>query len=218
MRPRKPKVTQEGDLFRARLDQIISMKHELVQLAGKMTGRSMARSLRSIATRGGLGSRPGSSSGCSCSSTSTACPTRPCAIAGFMIRISSTSPARRFSSTSSRKRADLSHWRKRLGDKLELLLAESSSVKGRPQHRRAAHTRSKTGHGGHHRVLASDADQREQGRTPGIGEGSSHPMGSCRAPILFCGASRSITHPDSSLGLKARRIDPSAAPSKLGAV
>jgi IS5 family transposase len=36
MRPKKPKVTAEGDLFRARLDQIINMKHELVQLAGKV--------------------------------------------------------------------------------------------------------------------------------------------------------------------------------------
>jgi hypothetical protein len=30
MRPKKPKTTEEGDLFRARLDQIINLKHELV--------------------------------------------------------------------------------------------------------------------------------------------------------------------------------------------
>ena len=36
MRPKKPKTTEEGDLFRARLDQIINMKHELVQLAFKI--------------------------------------------------------------------------------------------------------------------------------------------------------------------------------------
>ena len=35
MRPQKPKTTGEGDLFRARLDQIINMKHELVKLAGE---------------------------------------------------------------------------------------------------------------------------------------------------------------------------------------
>lgn len=29
MRPQKPKTTGEGDLFRARLEQIINMKHEL---------------------------------------------------------------------------------------------------------------------------------------------------------------------------------------------
>jgi IS5 family transposase len=36
MRPKKHEATGEGDLFRARLDQIINMKHELVQLAGKI--------------------------------------------------------------------------------------------------------------------------------------------------------------------------------------
>ena len=220
MRPRKPKVTEEGDLFRARLDQIISMKHELVQLAGKIDWDWIDGEIAPLYSDKG---RPGIE-------------TR--FVVGLLLLkhiygLSDEAVCDRwvhdpyfqhftgeafFQHEFPHERADLSHWRKRLGDKLELLLAESSSVKGRPQHRRAAHTRSQTGHGGHHRVLASDADQREQGRTPGIGEGSSHPMGSCRAPILFCGASRSITHPDSSLGLKARRIDPSAAPSKLGAV
>jgi len=33
MRPRKPKTTVKGDLFRAALEQLINMKHELVQLA-----------------------------------------------------------------------------------------------------------------------------------------------------------------------------------------
>ena len=36
MRPKKHKTTGSDDLFRARLDQIIDMKHELVQLAGKV--------------------------------------------------------------------------------------------------------------------------------------------------------------------------------------
>jgi hypothetical protein len=36
IRPKKHEATGEGDLFRARLDQIINMKHELVQLAGKI--------------------------------------------------------------------------------------------------------------------------------------------------------------------------------------
>jgi len=35
MRPKKHETTGSSDLFRARLDQIISLKHELVQLAGK---------------------------------------------------------------------------------------------------------------------------------------------------------------------------------------
>ena len=36
MRPKKHEATREGDLFRARLDQIINLKHELVQLGGKI--------------------------------------------------------------------------------------------------------------------------------------------------------------------------------------
>jgi IS5 family transposase len=36
MRPKKHERTEEEDLFRARLDQIIDMKHELVQLAGRL--------------------------------------------------------------------------------------------------------------------------------------------------------------------------------------
>jgi hypothetical protein len=36
MRPKKPETTRSGDLFRARLDQIINLKLELAQLAGKI--------------------------------------------------------------------------------------------------------------------------------------------------------------------------------------
>ena len=36
MRPKKHGTTGSSDLFRARLDQIINMKHELVQLADKI--------------------------------------------------------------------------------------------------------------------------------------------------------------------------------------
>ena len=36
MRPRKRATTGAGDLFRARLDQIINMRHELVQLAERL--------------------------------------------------------------------------------------------------------------------------------------------------------------------------------------
>ena len=35
-RPNKLETTGEGDLFRARLDQIINLKHELVQHGGKI--------------------------------------------------------------------------------------------------------------------------------------------------------------------------------------
>ena len=61
MRPKKHRTTGSGDLFRARLDQIINMKHELVQLAGKSIGTgSTARSRRSIARTVGRASRPAS--------------------------------------------------------------------------------------------------------------------------------------------------------------
>src|SRR5262245_24616909 len=36
MRPKQRERSKSDDLFRARLDQIIDMKHELVQLAGKI--------------------------------------------------------------------------------------------------------------------------------------------------------------------------------------
>jgi IS5 family transposase len=36
MRPKQQPTAQSGDLFRARLEQIINIKHELVQLAGKI--------------------------------------------------------------------------------------------------------------------------------------------------------------------------------------
>jgi transposase, IS5 family len=36
MRPEKPKTTRSSDLFRARLVQIINLRHELAQLAGKI--------------------------------------------------------------------------------------------------------------------------------------------------------------------------------------
>jgi hypothetical protein len=36
MRPKQPETTRSGDLFRARLDQIINLKHELAQLAGQV--------------------------------------------------------------------------------------------------------------------------------------------------------------------------------------
>ena len=36
MRPKQQRHSRHGDLFRARLDQIINMKHELVVLADKI--------------------------------------------------------------------------------------------------------------------------------------------------------------------------------------
>jgi hypothetical protein len=61
MPPKKQKATGSGDLFRARLDQIINMKHELAQFAAGSTGTgSTGRSRRSAARTVGRASRPAS--------------------------------------------------------------------------------------------------------------------------------------------------------------
>ena len=56
MRPNKPKTTGEGDLFRARLDQIINMKHELVQLAARIDWDWIDREVAPLYSENG---RPG---------------------------------------------------------------------------------------------------------------------------------------------------------------
>ena len=56
MRPKKHETTGLGDLFRARLDQIINMKHELVQLAGKVDWEFIDGEIAPLYSDGG---RPG---------------------------------------------------------------------------------------------------------------------------------------------------------------
>src|SRR6185295_6189729 len=130
MRPKKQKTTGSDDLFRARLDQIINMKHELVQLAGKVDWDWIDGEIAPLYSENG---RPGIE-------------TR------FMIGLlllkhiyglSDEGVCERwvhdpyfqhftgeefFQHAFAHERSDLSHWRKRLGDKLELLLAESLRV------------------------------------------------------------------------------------------
>ncbi len=130
MRPKKPKMTSEGDLFRARLDQIINMKHELVQLAGKIDWGWIDREIAPLYSDRG---RPGIE-------------TR--FVIGLLLLkhiygLSDEAVCDRwvhdpyfqhftgedfFQHEFPHERSDLSHWRKRLGDKLELLLAESLRV------------------------------------------------------------------------------------------
>ena len=127
MRPQKPKTTREGDLFRARLEQIINMKHELVQLAGKIDWDWIDREIAPLYSDKG---RPGIA-------------TR--FVIGLLLLkhiydLSDEGVCERwvfdpyfqhftgeefFQHEFAHERSDLSHWRKRLGDKLELLLAES---------------------------------------------------------------------------------------------
>ena len=130
MRPKKHETTGSGDLFRARLDQIINMKHELVQLAGKIDWDFIDREIAPLYSDKG---RPGIE-------------TR-FAIGLLLLKhiygLSDEGVCERwvhdpdfqhftgeefFQHAFAHERSDLSHWRKRLGDKLELLLAESLRV------------------------------------------------------------------------------------------
>src|SRR3954447_10363109 len=107
MRPKKHKTTGSNDLFRARLDQIINLKHELVLLAGKIDWDWIDGEIAPLYSENG---RPGIETrfmigllllkhiyGLSDEGV--------CASAGSMTRISSTSPARSSSSTPSRMSA-----------------------------------------------------------------------------------------------------------------
>jgi IS5 family transposase len=130
MRPKKPETTMSGDLFRARLDQIINMKNELVQLAGRLDWERIDGEIAPLYSDKG---RPGIE-------------TR-FAIGLLLLKhiygLSDEGVCERwvfdpyfqyftgeefFQHAFPHERSDLSHWRKRLGDKLEVLLAESLRV------------------------------------------------------------------------------------------
>src|SRR5436309_4641181 len=130
MRPKKHQMTGSSDLFRARLDQIINLKHELVQLAGEIDWDWIDREIAPLYSENG---RPGIE-------------TR--FVIGLLLLkhiygLSDEGVCERwvydpyfqyftgeefFQHSFPHERSDLSHWRKRLGDKLELLLAESLRV------------------------------------------------------------------------------------------
>jgi IS5 family transposase len=126
MRLKKHERTGEEDLFRARLDQIIDMKHELVQLDWDWLDGEIAP-LYSDKGRPGIETR---------------------FVIGLLLLkhifgLSDEEVCERwvydpyfqyftgeefFQHAFPHERSDLSHWRKRLGEKLELLLAESLRV------------------------------------------------------------------------------------------
>ena len=130
MRPKKHETTGANDLFRARLDQIINLKHELVQLAGKLDWEWLDGEIAPLYSDQG---RPGIASRF---------------VIGLLLlkhifTLSDEEVCERwvydpyfqyftgeefFQHAFPHERSDLSHWRKRLGDKLELLLAESLRV------------------------------------------------------------------------------------------
>ena len=130
MRPKQHETTGSGDLFRARLDQIINMKHELVQLAGRIDWAWIDSEIAPLYSEKG---RPGIE-------------TR--FVIGILLLkhifgLSDDGVCDRwvcdpyfqyftgeefFQHAFPHERSDMSHWRKRLGPKLELLLAESLRV------------------------------------------------------------------------------------------
>src|ERR1700760_5040928 len=130
MRPKKHETKGSGDLFRARLEQIINMKHELVLLAGKIEWQWIDHEIAPLYSDKG---RPGIE-------------TR--FVIGLLLLkhiygLSDEGVCERwvhdpyfqhftgetfFQHAFPHERSDLSHWRKRFGDRLELLLAESLKV------------------------------------------------------------------------------------------
>src|SRR5882757_8924102 len=126
MRPKKHKTTGSNDLFRARLDQIINLKHELVLLAGKIDWDWIDGEIAPLYSENG---RPGIE-------------TR------FMIGLLLLKhiyglsdegvcerwvhdPYSQFFTSEEffqHERSDQTTWRKRLGDRLELLLAKRLRV------------------------------------------------------------------------------------------
>ena len=130
MRPKKHETTGEDDLFRARLDQIINMRNALVQLAGRLDWQHLDDEIAELYSDKG---RPGIES--------------RFVIGLFLLKhifcLSDEEVCDRwvydpyfqyftaeefFQHEFPHERSDLSHWRKRLGDKLDLLLAESLRV------------------------------------------------------------------------------------------
>lgn len=130
MRPKKHETTMSGDLFRARLEQIINMKHELAQLAGRIDWEWLDGEIAPLYSDKG---RPGIESRF---------------VIGLLLLkqiygLSDEGVCERwvhdpyfqhftgyefFQHEFPHERSDLSHWRKRLGDKLDLLLSESLRV------------------------------------------------------------------------------------------
>jgi hypothetical protein len=106
MRPKKHKTTGSNDLFRARLDQIINLKHELVLLAGKIDWDWIDGEIAPLYSEN---DRPGIATrfriGLLLLKQIYGLPMKGCASAGCMTRISSSSPARSSSSTLSRTSA-----------------------------------------------------------------------------------------------------------------
>jgi IS5 family transposase len=105
------------------------MKHELVQLGGKIDWAWIDGEIAPLYSDKG---RPGIESrfviGLLLLKHIFGCPTKASVSAGSTIRTSSITGETFFQHSFPHERSDLSHWRKRLGERLDLLLAESLRV------------------------------------------------------------------------------------------
>lgn len=130
MRPRRREAESSGDLFRARLEQIINLRHELVLLAERIDWEWIDAELAGAFSERG---RPG---------------TETRFVIGLLLLkqiygLSDEAVCERwvndpyfqyftgesfFRHALPHERSGLSHWRKRLGERLEILLAESLRV------------------------------------------------------------------------------------------
>ena len=129
-RPKKHETTGEGDLFRARLDQIINMQHELVQLAGQFDWEWLDGEIAPLFSDKGRPAevvleqqQPEHEP-----TFNSRCRMKRCERWVFDPYFQHFTGEEFFQHAFSHERSDLSHWRKRLGDKVELLLAESLRV------------------------------------------------------------------------------------------
>src|SRR5271166_7198033 len=130
MRPRKGATTGAGDLFRARLDQIINMRHELVQLSEKLDWEWLDGEIAPLYSEQG---RPGIESRfviglLLLKHIFTLSDEEACDRWVYDPYFQHFTGEEFFQHSFPHERSDLSHWRQRLGDKLELLLAESLRV------------------------------------------------------------------------------------------
>src|SRR5262249_11338268 len=106
MRPKQRETSKSDDLFRARLDQIINPRHELVRLAAEIDWAWIDGPIAPLYSEHGRPAVPTRFMiGLLRSSTSTRYRTKKCASVGSTTRTSSSLLARSSSSTPSRTSA-----------------------------------------------------------------------------------------------------------------
>ena len=187
MRLKKRVPTGAADLFRARLDQIINTRHELVQLAERVDSDWLEGEIAPLYSEQGW----------------SGIETR--FVIGLLLlkhifALSDEQVCERwvydpyfqhftgeefFQHAFPHERSDLSHWRKRLGDKLDLLLAESLRV---AHEAGALRTGPQARHRGHDRPAKGDhvPDRRQASACCDQGLGRLAPQARGAAAPVLC--------------------------------